>query len=149
MASTEPSKEPKLAERVQRLPQELQDIIESWTFTLPNSRTVMIDSGYTPPSILRVDRATRSKLAAEYYDTNNTRFRELGGLAFKWLDSLSIEHKSRIQFITTKCGIPLMRDAIPSMQSLHSIQNVPSSNHACSWGNMTFWRSGHGGWCAN
>ncbi|KAF2165888.1 hypothetical protein M409DRAFT_55261 [Zasmidium cellare ATCC 36951] len=53
-----------------RLPQELRDIIFSYTFTIPAGTLNLINKNYKPPSILQVSHATRHRLLEPYYCRN-------------------------------------------------------------------------------
>lgn len=98
-------------ERIQTLPQELQDRIQDWTFAI-DSKVTQISRLYKTPKQLGISRATRQAFARAYY--SHTKFMiprllkaEDGSehphprmlYALKWLASLPHEHRSMISHI--------------------------------------------------
>ena len=92
----------RLAENIQKLPQELFDKIYKFTFTAdPCIRYVNAD--LRAPSILRIDRTSR-ELAAQSYYGNTTfvvevdqRSPRLPPAFVKWLNSMPTEHRKMLR----------------------------------------------------
>lgn len=88
---------------VQKLPQELQDIIADYTLyhSTTVSKMVTISTDYKPPAELSISRASRDIFATNYY--NNTWFvipyKAGDGNLMQWLNSLSYGHCSHVRFV--------------------------------------------------
>ncbi|KXS99760.1 hypothetical protein AC578_10428 [Pseudocercospora eumusae] len=60
-----------LEERIQRLAQELQDMVfECYMHTMASEQNIDINTAYQPPKQLQINRATRQTAAKRYYSTN-------------------------------------------------------------------------------
>ncbi|KAK4494925.1 hypothetical protein PRZ48_014281 [Zasmidium cellare] len=124
-----------LDRRIQALPQELQDeILDHVLFIEPGEVTINTAS-YKPPWQLRINRATRKKVAAHYYMTFTFKIRdkELGpwSLAVLWLRSLTGDHQGMVSDIRGdyRSGAGLHRlDFVPSFEAL--VKRRPEQNHA-------------------
>ena len=101
--------------RIQDLPQEVFDKIYDFTFTVPKGATCYIHQTSRPPSLLGVDRTSRSKYAHSYY--GDTVFALYSAtVAARWLVSLPPEHSSvitTIRYYTATLG-PIWLDQYPS-----------------------------------
>ncbi|KAI5362817.1 hypothetical protein Slin15195_G101980 [Septoria linicola] len=96
---------PTLDDRIQDLPQELQDIILEFTLESP-SATVLLTKDYKPPGPLAISRKTRAKAATSYYNNSaflfekTSRTYDVGVLISSivaWVKSLSREHRSWVK----------------------------------------------------
>ncbi|EME78669.1 uncharacterized protein MYCFIDRAFT_209035 [Pseudocercospora fijiensis CIRAD86] len=93
-----------LDERIQILPQELQDIIFDFTLSPNSDRVIAVTSNYRAPSQLQISRKSRDVAAARYYSSNaftfttgkNTR-QEVFYFIQKWVASLPRLHASMLR----------------------------------------------------
>ena len=99
MAITPTETTQQLAQRLQRLPQELYDKVYDFTFTPVDTTQIRINRGYAPPSTLQVDRKSREEFAKTYYSTASFHGRDLF-LINGWVHSLSEEHQDLLRSIT-------------------------------------------------
>lgn len=81
-----------LAQHVQALPQEINDMIFDFTLTGSLSKEYRIDRDYRPPSFLQLNHAIRRKFARMYYSDGST-FTVNRYIANFWLGSLSATHR--------------------------------------------------------
>ena len=118
MASTS-SPTPSLVQRVQALPQELQDMIFGYATIPSTSNTDLLPQQYRPPSALQINRKTRGKFASEYYPAttirvdfhrleDNDNVRMLG----RFMDSLLATHLDIVQAIEIDERIPIAKCSV-------------------------------------
>lgn len=89
---------PSLDDRIQALPQELQDGIVEAFLAVDSSATVKISPNYKPPMQLQVNRRLRSIFAKTYYSNSTFQFKD-HVVTSRWLLSLEFEHRACIQNI--------------------------------------------------
>ncbi|EME78504.1 uncharacterized protein MYCFIDRAFT_178642 [Pseudocercospora fijiensis CIRAD86] len=100
-------------ERIQRLPQELADIVfEFYVVTVPAEQTVDITTAYRPPKQLQTNRASRRVAAERYYSTNTfvidgfdetsdvPRYWNNASATIRWLRSLPVDHSFMIETLS-------------------------------------------------
>ncbi|KAK4494923.1 hypothetical protein PRZ48_014279 [Zasmidium cellare] len=98
------SESDELNQRIHNLPQELQDRILDCT-TAIEPGMVTIDDDYRPPWQLRINRATRSNCAKQYYTTSIFKLRKrsmndpLIAVLVRWLTRLPVEHVALVTHI--------------------------------------------------
>ena len=108
--TTRPSpKRQTLNDRIQALPQELQDIIRDYTLDYPTTPiAIMMSYDYRPPINLQINRAIRSTFASTYY-TNTTFHSSNSKLLTKFVTALSPEHRDLLESIRLSSRIKQMR----------------------------------------
>ncbi|GIZ41763.1 hypothetical protein CKM354_000505800 [Cercospora kikuchii] len=116
-----------LSERIQDLPQELQDEIFNLTVAIEPAE-VAINKSYKPPWQLRIDRASRKKMTQQYYSTTIFVAEDVcvPRILQSWLNSLPTHHShliSEIRLLSTGEFTP----------RLHAHYNVISVAHLRIW----------------
>lgn len=93
----------RLDQRIQKLPQELRDMIKDFTFT-PSFNTRRIDKHYTPPSLLQVDRASRLQFGQSYYGGDSIFNFEDRKILCRYVKHLDDSHQELIKTFRLLCG---------------------------------------------
>ncbi|USW57068.1 hypothetical protein Slin15195_G103870 [Septoria linicola] len=105
-----------LEDRIQSLPQELQDLILEAAFMSFSSDTIVhVTRDYTLPAALQINKATRAKVAAAYYssqkfDCSTLSLFEDFSSWLRWLASLDASHLPHLSHVRVlkpgmcKCG---------------------------------------------
>lgn len=93
-----------LIQRVQDLPPELFNHIRDSTFTVEVNKSIQIDTFFTPPGYLQVNRHARRVLALAYYRDNVFQFangftERNSTILVKWLTSLPFEHLIHVETV--------------------------------------------------
>lgn len=81
---------------MQRLPQEIFDVIHELVFVHPDN-VVAITADYRPPAQLQIDSQSRKDFAASYYA--NTTFVLTPVLGVDWIHSLAVEDFNKISHL--------------------------------------------------
>ena len=91
-----------LEQRIQQLPQELQDQILDAVLSLAtaNAKTVLITAAYRPPWQISVDRRTRKKQARDYYA--NSVFQSTLHDWMSWIKSIPVQYQSLVKEIRVR-----------------------------------------------
>lgn len=88
------------SERVQALPQDLQDLIYEHTISHEPTRTITITKDYRPPLQLQLHHKLRQDFATRYYSGANIRVTGFQSKIMpKFLDSLPPGHLSLLRGI--------------------------------------------------
>lgn len=122
----------KLNEKIQALPQELQDAMLGFTISvdLPDNEPIRITKKYQPPLGLQLDRKTRDRFANQYYSGavfqvadqsfndmfpwrgkyHETSILKLYRWAFftfiRWYETLEVSHQPLLQTVRLELGPP-------------------------------------------
>lgn len=99
-----------IEERIQRLAQELKDIVfDFYVLTAPSEQTIDITTTHQAPNQLQIDRASRHVAAKRYYSTNTfvingfvktTESFDQASATLRWLGSLPANHSSMIETLS-------------------------------------------------
>ncbi|KAF7187473.1 hypothetical protein HII31_11213 [Pseudocercospora fuligena] len=82
-----------LEDRVQSLPQELQDMIFNFVVEVPSHDTIVVDESYRAPAALWLNKPLRTTTAQKYFTTNAFAFKNMSSKFFdEWVDSLDPDH---------------------------------------------------------
>ena len=142
MASPSPPEAPSIEDRIQALPQELQDVILDVTIGLYDPpRTVELDAHYKSPLGLQVNRATRASFVKHYYQ---------GGFMFHsgirnvvedfhnlWFSSLPAANRDMLQTVSAQNICELKHDC--QLTASTELDIARFTRYKLQW--FGFWKS--------
>jgi len=101
-----------LRQRIQLLPQELQDMFYDLTFTA-HASVRKIDHSYEPPTRLRVSHASRILYATSYYGGSVFEI-DTYDVLYRWLKSLNSTQQTLVKIIRLDCLLDVSASNTPS-----------------------------------